>query len=167
MVREIPKLISRHSGHAWLDVSHLAVIALGRLFIPLVALFCLACVSYAGRAETSNKMSQRVLLDVNSNGKKIELKVGGEIEIELKAVGSAGYAWYFDKLDRDSFDPMGEEQKVAAPERGDVVGAPVLMVWKLKARKPGTSLIRMLYYRQWEGKEKAANQFEVVVDITP
>jgi predicted secreted protein len=104
---------------------------------------------------------------MNSNGKKIELKVGDEIEIELKAVGSAGYAWYLDKLDRDFFDLMGEERKVAAPEKGGVVGTPVLMVWKLKARKPATSFIRMLYYRQWEGKEKAANQFEVIVDITP
>ena len=167
MISEIPKAITRHSGYAWLDVSHLGVIALGGLLIPLVALFCLACVSYAGRAEMSNKMSQRVLLDMNSNGKRIELKVGDEIEIELKAVGSAGYAWYFDKLDRNFFDLMGEERKVAAPEEGNVVGAPVLMVWKLKARKPGTSFIRMLYYRQWEGKEKAANQIEVVVDITP
>jgi len=104
---------------------------------------------------------------MNSNGKKIELKVGDEIQIELKAMGSAGYAWYFDKLDQDFFYLVGEERKDVAPERGDVVGAPVLMVWKLRAKKSGTTFIRMLHYRQWEGNDKAINQFEILVDITP
>jgi predicted secreted protein len=112
-------------------------------------------------------MSKKILLDINSNGKKIELKVGDEIQIELKAMGSAGYAWYFDKLDQDFFDPIGEERKGVALEKGDVVGTPVLMVWKLRAKKSGTTFIRMSYYRPWEGKDKAVNQFEVLVDITP
>jgi len=112
-------------------------------------------------------MTEKILLDLNSNGKKIELKVGDEIQIELKAMGSAGYAWYFDKLDQDFFDPIGEERKGVALEKGDVVGTPVLMVWKLRAKKSGTTFIRMSYYRPWEGKDKAVNQFEVLVDITP
>jgi predicted secreted protein len=112
-------------------------------------------------------MSQKVLLDINSNGKKIDVKVGDEIQIELKATGSAGYGWYFDKLDRDFFELMSEERNIIPSERGDVVGTPVLMVWILRAKKPGTSFIRMSYYRLWEGKEKAANQFETLVDITP
>ena len=145
----------------------MAVIKPSRLLIPLVTLYCLACVSYAGSAERSNKMSQKILLDINSNGRKIELKVGDEIQIELKTVGSAGYSWYIINLDRDFFDLMGEERKSIAPEKGDVVGTPVVMVWKLRTRKPGTSMIRMSYYRLWEGKDKAVNQFEILVDITP
>jgi predicted secreted protein len=112
-------------------------------------------------------MSRKVLLDIDSNGKKVELKVGDEIQIELKATGSAGYAWYFDKLDQDLFKLMSEERKVVTPEKRDVVGTPVLTVWKLRANKPGTSSIRMSYYRQWEGKDKAVDQFEILVDITP
>lgn len=112
-------------------------------------------------------MSRKVSLDINSNGKKVELKVGDEIQIELKATGSAGYAWYFDKLDQDLFKLMSEERKVVTPEKRDVVGTPVLTVWKLRANKPGTSSIRMSYYRQWEEKDKAVDQFEILVDITP
>ena len=145
----------------------MTVIARSRLLIPLITLFCLACVSHAGSAERSNKVSQKILLDISSSGKKIELKVGDEIQIELKTVGSAGYAWYFDKLDQDFFDLMGEEGKSIAPEKGDVVGTPVVMIWKLRARKPGNSMIRMLCYRPWEGKDKAVNQFEIRVHITP
>lgn len=112
-------------------------------------------------------MSRKILLDINSNGKKIELKVGDEIQIELKAVGSAGYAWYFDKLDQDLFALIGEERKDVALEKRDVVGTPVLRAWKLRAKKSGTTFIRMSYYRQWEGKDKAVNHFEILVDITP
>jgi len=161
------KIIPCNCSNVWLNLFHMAVIAVSRLLIPLVTSFCFACVSYAGSAETSNRMSQKILLDINSNGKKIELKVGDEIQIELKAMGGAGYAWYFDKLDQNFFDLMGEERKVVALEKGDVVGTPVLMVWKLRAKKPGTSSVRMSYYRQWEGKDKAVNQFEILVDITP
>jgi predicted secreted protein len=135
--------------------------------IVLVVSLCLACVLYAGNAERSNKISQKVLLDMNSNGKKIELKVGDEIQIELKATGSAGYAWYFDKLDQDYFKLMSEERKSITPGKGDVVGTPLLRVWKLRAIRAGASLIRMAYYRQWEGKDKAVNQFEILVEITP
>jgi len=112
-------------------------------------------------------MGQKVLLDINSNGKKIELKVKDEIQIELKATGSAGYAWYFDKLDQDYFKLMSEERKSITPRKADVVGTPVLRVWKLRVMRTGTSLIRMAYYRQWEGKDKAVNQFEISVEITP
>ncbi len=132
------------------------------LIIPIV-LFLL----YAGTAEASSNMPTKISLDINSNGKRIEAKLGDDIQIELKAMGGAGYAWYFDNLNQDFFDLLGEERKVAAPEKGDMVGTPVLMVWKLRAKKTGTSPIRMLYYRQWEGKEKSVNQFEVVVDIVP
>ena len=62
---------------------------------------------------------------------------------------------------------MGEERKVVAPEKGYFVGAPVLTVWKLRAKKPGTSFVRMNCYRQWEGREKTVSRFEVQVKITP
>ena len=135
--------------------------------IALIAPLCLACVLYAGNTERSNKKAPKVLLDMNSNGKKIELKVGDEIQIELNATGSAGYAWYFDKLDQDYFKLLSQERKVITPEKGDMVGTPVLTVWRLRAMRTGASLIKMAYYRQWEGNDKAVNQFEILVGISP
>ncbi len=133
----------------------------------LIALFCLAFTLYAGRAEASSNMNPKISLDINSNGKRIEVKVGDEIQIELKAMGGAGYAWYFDNLNQEFFELLKEERKASAPEKRDLVGTPVLTIWKLRAKKPGSSSIRMLYYRQWEGKDRADNRFEVIVDIIP
>lgn len=134
-----------------------------RYVILLIAIFVL----YAGTAEASSSMNPKISLDINSNGKRIEVKVGDEMQIELKAMGGAGYAWYFDNLNHEFFELLEEERKASAPKKRELVGTPVLTVWKLRAKKPGTSSIKMLYYRQWEGKEKAVNQFEVVVDIVP
>jgi len=135
-----------------------------RFLVPLIAILSVLC---AGKAVASSNMNPKMLLDINSNGKRIDVKVGDEIQIELKATGGAGYAWYFDNLNHEFFELLGEERKVAAPEKRDLVGTPVLMVWKLRAKKSGTSSIKMLYYRQWEGKEKSVNRFEIFVEIVP
>jgi len=102
---------------------------------------------------------------MDSNGKRIELKVGDRVQIELNATGGTGYAWYFDELDKDLFELIGEEKKVISRGGKDRVGTPVISIWKLRAMKPGTTIIRMSYYRVWEGKNKAVNQFEVSVHI--
>lgn len=110
---------------------------------------------------------RKVMLGINSNGKKIELKVGDEIHSELEGAGATGYWWYFDKLDHSFFEFVGEETKPIGREGKKMAGEPVIGVWKLRARRPGRSIIRMKYYRAWEKSEKAINQFEVSVDINP
>jgi predicted secreted protein len=129
--------------------------------------FFMAAVLYTAYASPPDNIKKKILLDVNSSGKRIEVNVGDEIQIELGAIGSAGYGWYFDKLDNDLFELIGEEKKVTSGEGKDMVGTPVISIWRLKAMKPGRSIIRMSCYRLWEGKDKAINQFEVNVDIAP
>lgn len=140
---------------------------ISRLTLILVISFCMVSALSRGYATPPDNMKKKILLDMNSNGKRIELKVGDEIQIELKAIGGAGYAWYFDRLDKDLFELIGEEKKVISREGKDRVGTPVISVWKLKAMKPGSSLIKMSYYRIWEGRDKAIDHFEVSVDTIP
>jgi len=122
---------------------------------------------YTGNAQKLDNMTQKITIDINSNGKKIELKVGDEIQIELEGIGSTGYWWYFDKLDDDLFELISEDRRVIAGEREDVAGRPVIGIWKLRMKRPGSSIIRMKYYRVWEGGDKAINQFEIGVNINP
>jgi predicted secreted protein len=46
------------------------------------------------------------------------------------------------------------------------IGAPVISIWKIKALKSGKSKIIMKYYRDWEGIEKAVENFEVKIIIS-
>ena len=138
-----------------------------RLFIILTMSFMFVGNLYAGAADKSDKMDGKVMLDINSNGKKIELKVGDEIQIELEGAGATGYWWYFDGLDYGLFELAGEETRAVDKEGKEMAGRPVIGIWKLRAKKPGRSVIRMKYYRAWEKSDKAINQFEISANISP
>ena len=134
--------------------------------IVLILTLCLIFSTSVGNSGGTDDMGKKLLVDINSKGKRIEVKVGDEVQIELKGVGSTGYEWHFDLLAHDLFEFTGKEKREIA-RQGDVVGTPYVAIWKLRAKTPGTSTIRMSYYRVWEGKEKAIDQFEIHVDVIP
>src|SRR5208283_3155184 len=138
-----------------------------RLFIILMLSLTFVGNPHAEAVDKSDKMDGKMMLDMNSNGKKIELKVGEEIDIELEGAGATGYWWYFDGLDYGFFEVAGEETRARDKDGKEMVGSPVIGIWKLRAKNPGRSIIRMKYYRAWEKNDRAINQFEVSVDISP
>ncbi len=116
------------------------------------------------RVDHDSTPQKIIRVDMNSNGKQIEARVADEIQIELEGIGATGYWWYFGRLDRDHFELMSEETVTV---REGVTGGPVLGVWRLRAKTPRLSIIKMDYYRIWEGKDKADKHFEIEVNITP
>lgn len=141
-------------------------IMISRWLTILLILFFITTVSYAESGIELPGHLARILLDESWNGERIELKVRDEIQIELQGAGGTGYAWYFDELDNDFFELIGEGRKVQE-KSGEFVGSPTLYYWILKAKKIGKCTIKISYYRIWGGKDKAIRRFEVEVDITP
>jgi predicted secreted protein len=139
---------------------------LNRLLILSVLSFYLFLPLPASTTDGSPGMKKRIRLDIDSNGSRLELHAGDEIQIELQGAGGTGYAWYFDELDNDFFELIGKERKVQE-KSGELVGSPIQYLWLIKAIKTGSSVIKMSYYRIWEGKDNAIRRFEVEVDITP
>jgi predicted secreted protein len=135
--------------------------------IIVIMVFILLGNLCAEAAAKMDNMGREVMLDINSNGKKVELRVGDEISIELMGAGGTGYRWYFDKIDHRLFELVGEETRVAGKGEKEMTGRPVIGTWKLRAKRAGRSIIRMKYCRVWEKSGKAINQFEVSVDISP
>ena len=140
---------------------------IGRWTVILVIFFFITTALYAGNGTEQPGPMAKTLLDESWNGKKIELKVGDEIQIGLQGIGATGYAWYFDKLDRDLFQLSSEERKSKGRENGELVGSPTQYIWVIKIKKIGSSVIEMSYYRIWEGKDKAIRRFGLEVDIIP
>jgi predicted secreted protein len=97
------------------------------------------------------------------SGRDVTVQVNSVFTIELKQTGGTGYLWEFDKLDGAFFEILTEETKPNI-EPG-LVGGPVMRVWVLRAKKVGVALIRMSYFRPWEGRDKAAETFELRVHI--
>jgi predicted secreted protein len=116
--------------------------------------------------EPTSDMEKRIRVDIDSNGSKIEVQLGDEIEIELQGAGGTGYAWYFDELDDDFFELIHEGRKIQEKSR-QLVGSPTLHTWVFKAKKIGKSVIKMSYYRIWEGKDSAVRRFEIEINIIP
>jgi predicted secreted protein len=127
----------------------------------------MAAVTYAGNDIKLPGHITKILLDESWNGKRIELKIGDEVQIELQGIGATGYAWYFDKLNSNFFHLISQEREKGKKEGEEVVGVPIRHIWVIKAKKIGTSIIEMSYYRVWEGRDKAIRQFKVEVDIIP
>jgi len=98
------------------------------------------------------------------SGKEISVSIGDIIQVELSGLGSAGYGWYLEQIDRTLLELLSEETQKATGESR--IGAPVKGLWRFKAIKEGQTDIRMFHYRIWEGKEKATDHFHVKVRIT-
>ena len=103
-----------------------------------------------------------VVLSKQDSGKRIDVKIGEVVQVELEAMGTAGYQWFVESLDQEILRLVSEETKVLHPGR---LGAPVLMIWKFEMIKEGTTEIKMNHYRSWEGKEHSTDHFEVRIKI--
>ena len=113
-------------------------------------------------SEEVMKKGNLVILTKQDQGKKIEVKVGDVVQIELEAMGTAGYQWFVESLEQEMLKLVSEETRVLHPGR---LGTPVLMIWKFEVIKEGTAEIRMDHYRSWEGKERSIDRFEVTLNI--
>jgi inhibitor of cysteine peptidase len=141
-----------------------------KVVIFIVTLFFLTCDANAElpKDNTASKTAP-VTLTMEDNGKNIDLGIGETINVELKDIGTTGYAWYTDGLYETYLKLISEEVKDISPEnpeKGPVLGAPKMKIWTFKAIAPGDMSLRLLQYRAWEGKEKAINKFEVKLHIT-
>jgi len=103
-----------------------------------------------------------VVLGKKDSGKQIDVKVGEVVEVELEAMGTAGYQWFVESLDQETLKFVSEEVRTLHPGR---LGAPVLMVWKFEVIKEGFTEIGMDHYRSWEGKEQSTDHFSVTLNI--
>ncbi|HSR10929.1 MAG TPA: protease inhibitor I42 family protein [Thermodesulfobacteriota bacterium] len=116
-----------------------------------------------GFGEAGETMSNAaVVLTKEDNGKEIAVKSGDMIEVQLEAMGGAGYWWYPQDLDAGHLELVSEKTRAASEGR---VGGPVLGMWGFRARQPGVTAIHMAYYRTWEGSASAASRFSVRVKI--
>jgi len=103
-----------------------------------------------------------VVLNKQDSGKQIDVNIGEVVQVELEAMGTAGYQWFVESLDQEILRLISEGTKVLHPGR---LGAPVLMVWKFEVIKEGTTEIKMNHYRSWEGKAHSTDHFDVKIKV--
>jgi len=128
-------------------------------FFCLLSIFLLPVGVTWGVETNQDKVHKKVItLTQENNGKVMELENGEVFRVELEELGSAGYQWHMGKLDQEYLELVSKETKDLAEGK---VGASIMAIWLLKAKKVGQSEIAMDHYRIWEGKEKASKHFSI------
>ena len=138
--------------------------AISIMFFIFISLFFVQVVLCKGITNREGVMNDKNVLIIKKqdDGKEIKIKRGDVIRIELEGKGSTGYKWYVDTIDVERVELITEET-VALKE--GVIGAPILDIWRLKALKKGYADIKMDYYREWEGIERAIDHFFIRLNI--
>ena len=117
---------------------------------------------YGENVKTESVGNMTIFLGENDNNREITMSVGEAIQIGLEETGATGYKWHADKLDPAYLGLISEETKAGT---GRKLGAPVMAYWKIRALKKGHTEILMLYYRSWEGQDKALSRYRLKVNI--
>jgi predicted secreted protein len=112
---------------------------------------------------TQNYEDNQVVINKEDNGREMTVASGNIVKLELSSQGGAGYAWHMINLDPEYFEIIKEETFFQSELAK--TGAPVTHIWKLKARKEGSSEIVLDYFRDWEGISKSVDHFNVRIII--
>ena len=120
--------------------------------------------------ETENTLSSPItsekgiaLVKEKDSGKIIWLSVNDLLQIELLGTPSSGFWWRFTALDREYLEILEENTREIKPEMPD--GGPILGIWKLRAKRVGTTTLEMAYYRTSEKADAAIKRLRVIVRI--
>ncbi len=132
------------------------MIAMKLLFFATLVLVTITSI------DTTYSDSEMIITGKDS-GREITVNQGEIIQIELEAVGGTGYMWAVDAFDEEHLGIVHTETKSFFKE--GLTGAPITYIWRLKAKRPGETAVIMLYYRPWEGKDKAADTFTIKLRI--
>ena len=101
------------------------------------------------------------IITVYSNNGTVRIQCGDDIQLELPENNTTGYSWHFDEL---NYEIVSERQE----RKSDLDGSPATHIWILRPKSLAQDVIKMSYYRTWEGKRPDTQFFEVkiVVDCT-
>ncbi|MGC2423223.1 MAG: protease inhibitor I42 family protein [Nitrospirota bacterium] len=133
------------------------------LFFILPAAYTTSSFAGINQPTTTNGPKLAKILTMADNGNEIRLGPGEIIKVELKVQGGTGYNWHVDGLDESRLKLIGTETREISPRK--IVGGPMQGIWSFEAVAPGDTVIRLLYYRIWEGKARAVKKFEVKLHI--
>ncbi len=128
---------------------------IARIIIPAVLLLLTLSVLPA--------QAGSIVLTKDDSGREITVSRGKSIKVQLGFAAGTGYSWQIVDLDQARLKLLESETKPAEDSRR--LGGPMVAKYRLKAVSAGQTELKILLYRTWEGKEKAAETFAVRINI--
>ncbi len=130
----------------------------------IVLLIAVILLPFATMSSAAGPEPVAAVITKADNGKEISVNEGDVFEVRLEQSAGTGFSWEITGLDKVHLKVL---KVVEAPVKKDemLLGGPVLKNWKIKALKKGSTGLKILLYRSWEGVEKAENRFNVSIQI--
>ena len=105
-----------------------------------------------------------VKLKEADNGKSVELKVGGQLEISLAGNITTGYSWGAVGFDAKTLELTAEPEYLPDRDAFRRSGVGGTFVFHFKAVAPGKTTVALGYRRPWE-KTAPAKTFSLEVEV--
>lgn len=130
-----------------------------KLFVAM-ALVLLPCAVLAAGGGQNSKVT---IVGSEDNGGQISIPEGAILEVKLQQPGATGYSWEVVNLDQSRLQLIDSSSNPV--KSGPVLGGPLLKKWHFRAVGKGRTELRLSLYRPWEGVDKAADNYVLMVQI--
>ena len=87
-----------------------------------------------------------VKLDMDDDGREVDLEVGQSLVITLETYATAGYTWEVAELNEQVLYLVKKESKPVSK----AIGAPTMETFRFEAVKAGQTALKLVYHRPWE-----------------
>lgn len=105
-----------------------------------------------------------IKIDETANGSEVTLRQGDTLTLKIEGNPTTGYAWEVSEVDEAILATAGEaEYKSGSP----LIGAGGTYTFTFKAAAPGTTPLKLIYYRSFEEGVPPIETFEVNISVEP
>ena len=130
---------------------------------PRILLFIAMASMVVPTTGCGSAQSAKIKITKVDDGKTIEVKVGGEIVVELEGNPSTGYTWGTKDLDVSQLQQVGETAfKSSNP---GLIGSGGTLTLTFKALKAGKVTLTLIYHRPWETNVAPQSTFIVTLAV--
>ena len=107
--------------------------------------------------------SHTMTLTEKDNGTQVQVTHGNIVTVRLEAIPGTGYSWQITENNPVLLKPLGKSEYEES--KSELIGGIEHQIFRFKAVSPGTSLLKLLYYRAWEKGKAPEKSFQITVEI--
>ena len=101
-------------------------------------------------------------LTLKDDGRKVEIRKGQVLAVDLEGNPTTGYTWEAQDLDTGIIQQQGNP---AYQSRSDLIGSPGVQKFTFKAVGAGKTTLKMIYHRPWEKGKEPLKVFSVSITV--
>jgi predicted secreted protein len=130
--------------------------------IVLLALSSCAQCNQTGQSPMINP-SHNMTLTEKDNGTQVQVSNGDIVTLRLEAIPGTGYSWQIAENKPDLLKPLGKPEYEESKSK--LIGGVEHQIFRFKAVSPGTVILKLLYFREWEKGKAPEKSYQVTVEI--